>query len=90
MREVQIWMQQRKCLGNNSWPIKGLAHAKGISKAVLGDSCRVLTRIKKSFEDLIAKLCECYTRGEYEWISGALQDICDRNDILHWWEWWEA
>ena len=32
---------------------------------------------QKSFEDLIAKLCECYTRGEYEWISGALQDICD-------------
>ena len=32
---------------------------------------------QKSFEDLIAKLCECYTRGEYEGISGDLQDICD-------------
>ena len=31
---------------------------------------------QKSFEDLIGKLCE-FTRGEYEWISGALQDICD-------------
>ena len=30
---------KRKCLGNNSWPIKGLSHASGISKAVLGDSC---------------------------------------------------
>ena len=45
---------------------------------------------QKSFEDLIAKLCECYTKGEYECISGALQDICDQNDILHWWEWSEA
>ena len=39
---------------------------------------------QKSFKDLIAKLCECYTKSEYDWISGALQDICDRNDILHW------
>ena len=45
---------------------------------------------QKSFEDLIAKLCECYTKGEYEQISGALQDICDQNNILHLWEWWEA
>ena len=32
---------------------------------------------QKSFENLIAKLCECYTRGGYEQISGALKDICD-------------
>ena len=41
---------------------------------------------QKSFEDLISKLCECYTKSEYDWISGALEDICDRNNILHWWE----
>ena len=45
---------------------------------------------QKSFEGFIAKLCECYTKGEYDHISSALKDICDRNDILHWWEWWEA
>ena len=28
--------------------------------------------------------------GEYEWISGALKDICDQNNILYWREWWEA
>ena len=33
------------------------------------------------------QICECYTRGAYEWISGALQDICDQNNILHWLEW---
>ena len=32
---------------------------------------------QKSFEDLIAKLCECYTKSEYDRISGALEDICD-------------
>ena len=45
---------------------------------------------QKSFEGLIAKLCECYTKGEYDHISSAPKDICDHNDILHWWEWWEA
>ena len=58
---------------------------------MLGDSYQVLTRMnKKGFEGFIAKLCECYTKGEYDHISSALEDICDRNDILHWWEWWEA
>ena len=32
---------------------------------------------QKSFEDLTAKLCECYTKSEYDRISGALKDICD-------------
>ena len=30
---------------------------------------------QKSFEGLIAKLCECYTKGEYDRISSALEDF---------------
>ena len=33
--------------GKNSWPVKGLSHVSGISKAVLGDSCQVFTRMNK-------------------------------------------
>ena len=30
---------------------------------------------QKSFEGLIAKLCECYTKGEYDHISSALRHL---------------
>ena len=38
---------KEEVFGKNSWPVKGLSHVNGISKAVLGDSCQVLTRINK-------------------------------------------
>ena len=45
---------------------------------------------RETFKDMINKLCQTSTANEYEKVSTCLQNICDRNNVSNWWNWWHA
>lgn len=45
---------------------------------------------KETFEQSFNRLCYCSTATEYEKVSAALEDICERNNIMKWFKWWKA
>ena len=45
---------------------------------------------QNTFIDMIGKLCKTYVRSEYIRVVAVLVEICKANEIVSWWEWWEA
>ena len=45
---------------------------------------------KEIFKSLYSQICYASTASEYERISNNLEQICERNNIMTWWNWWKA
>ena len=45
---------------------------------------------RETFKEYINKICYCYTVTDYKRISAALENLATRNNILNWWQWWDA
>ena len=44
----------------------------------------------ETFKSLYSQICYASTASEYERISNNLEQICERNNIMTWWNWWKA
>ena len=45
---------------------------------------------RETFKEYVNKICYCYTVTDYKRISTALENLAIRNNILNWWQWWDA
>ena len=45
---------------------------------------------RETFKEYVNKLCYCYTVADYKRIRAALENLATRNNILNWWQWWDA
>ena len=45
---------------------------------------------RETFKEYVNKLCYCYNVTDYKRISTALENLATRNNILNWWQWWDA
>ena len=45
---------------------------------------------RETFKDMINKLFQTSTANQHEKVSTCLQNICDRNNLSNWWNWWYA
>ena len=45
---------------------------------------------RETFKEYVNQICYCYTVTDYKRISTALENLATRNNILNWWQWWDA
>ena len=45
---------------------------------------------RATFRYAVNGICKARTNHEYELLEGLLDDICQRNKIVRWWNWWKV
>ena len=45
---------------------------------------------RATFRDTVNKICAATTALEYELLAATMDEICKRNKIMRWWNWWKV
>ncbi len=52
--------------------------------------CNINRDKQETFKDLYEGLCYAAMQHEYQCVSEALQNLCQWNNIIQWFDWWDA